>query len=180
LVIDTDNHHGALSANDVLETMCQGLWHIVGETVYYDEKLHLTEKIFKPIVAKRPFILAGAPGNLAYFKSYGFQTFDRWIDESYDSESDPVRRMDMIVAELSRLCRLSPAELDAMYTEMSEVLEYNFNWLYGGFRKVLVDEMVDNFRRCVIQHNAGRNAGSVNYIDHSRMDWADIKMRLTY
>ena len=180
LVIDTDNHHGSLSANDVLETMCQGLWHIVGETVYYDEKLHLTEKIFKPIVAKRPFILAGAPGNLAYFKSYGFQTFDRWIDESYDSESDPVRRMDMIVAELSRLCRLSPAELDAMYTEMTEVLEYNFNWLYGGFRKVLVDEMVDNFRRCVIQHNAGRNAGSVNYIDHSRMVWADIKMRLTY
>lgn len=180
LVIDTDDHHGALSANDILETMCLGLWHIVGETVYYDERLHLTEKIFKPIVAKRPFLLAGAPGNLAYLKSYGFQTFDRWIDESYDSESDPVRRMDMIVAEVKKLCHLSPAELDVMYAEMTEVLEYNFNWMYGGFRKVIVDEMVNNFRRCIIQHNAGRDAGSVNYVDHSHMDWADIKMRLTY
>ena len=180
LVIDTDDHHGALSANDILETMCQGLWHIVGETVYYDEKLHLTEKIFKPIVAKRPFILAGALGNLAYLRSYGFQTFDRWIDESYDSESDPVRRMDMIVAEVRKLCRLSPAELDSMYAEMTEVLEYNFNWMYGGFRQVLVDEMVNNFRRCVIQHNAGRDASMLNYIDHSHMDWADIRRRLSY
>jgi hypothetical protein len=180
LIIDTDDHCGALSANDILETMCLGLWHIVGETVYYDEKLHLTEKIFKPIVAKRPFILVGAPGNLAYLKSYGFQTFDRWIDESYDSESDHVRRMDMIVAEVKKLCHLSPAKLDAMYTEMTDVLEYNFNWMYGGFRKVIVDEMVDNFRRCIIQHNAGRNAGDINYLDHSHMDWADIKMRLTY
>jgi hypothetical protein len=180
LVIDTDDHHGALSANDVLETMCQGLWHVVGETVYYDEKLHLTEKIFKPIVAKRPFILVGAPGNLAYLKSYGFQTFDRWIDESYDSEPDPVQRMDMVVAEVEKLCRLSPAELDTMYSEMTEVLEYNFNWMYGGFRKVIVDEMVNNFRRCVIQHNAGRDASMMNYMDHQHMDWADIRRRLTY
>lgn len=180
LIIDTDDHQGTLSANDILETMCQGLWHIVGETVYYDEKLHLTEKIFKPIVAKRPFILAGAPGNLAYLRSYGFQTFDRWIDESYDSEPDPVRRMDMIVAEVSRLCHLTPTELDAMYTEMTEILEYNFNWMYGGFRGVLVDEMVDNFRRCLIQHNAGRDASMINYVDHSHMDWADIRRRLTY
>lgn len=180
LVIDTDDHQGTLSANDILEPMCQGLWHIVGETVYYDEKLHLTEKIFKPIAAQRPFILAAAPGNLAYLRSYGFQTFDQWIDESYDSESDPVRRMDMIVAEVHKLCHLPPAELEAMYSEMTEVLEHNFNWMYGGFRQVLVDEMVDNFRRCLIQHNAGRDASMVNYVDHSHMDWADIRRRLTY
>jgi hypothetical protein len=180
LVIDTDDHQGTLSANDILEPMCQGLWHIVGETVYYDEKLHLTEKIFKPIVAKRPFILAGAPGNLAYLKSYGFQTFDRWVNESYDSEPDPVRRMDMIVGQVHKLCHLPPTELAAMYEEMTEVLEHNFNWMYDGFRRVLVDEMVDNFRRCLIQHNAGRDASMVNYIDHSHMDWADICRRLTY
>jgi hypothetical protein len=171
------NHSFSLSAvAESQESFC----YLVTETCFWESKCHLTEKIFKPIVAKRPFILVGAPGSLAYLKSYGFQTFDRWIDESYDSEPDPVQRMDMIVAEVKKLCHLSPAALDAMYTEMTDVLEYNFNWMYGGFRKVIVDEMVNNFRRCVIQHNAGRNASMMNYIDHSHMDWADIKMRLTY
>jgi hypothetical protein len=52
--------------------------------------------------------------------------------------------------------------------------------MYGGFRKVIVDEMVNNFRRCVIQHNAGRDASMMNYMDHQHMDWADIRRRLTY
>lgn len=181
LIIDTENICGELSANVDLDTLSQGLWHIVTETVYYDAKLHLTEKIFKPIVAKRPFILAAAPGNLAYLKSYGFQTFDRWIDESYDAIQDPADRMTAIVDQVDRLCQLSPAELESMYQEMTDVLEHNFNWLYGGgFKALIVDEMVDNFRRCLIKHNAGLNTDNINYINHSRMDWTDIKKRLTY
>jgi hypothetical protein len=72
--------------------------HVVNETVFYDEKLHLTEKIFKPIVCSRPFILVSAPGNLKYLKSYGFKTFDTWIDESYDQIIDPSLRLDMIAS----------------------------------------------------------------------------------
>ena len=49
--------------------MSLGLFHIVTETIFYDNKLHFTEKVFKPIVARRPFFLVGAPGNLAYLKS---------------------------------------------------------------------------------------------------------------
>lgn len=180
LIIDTEHHHGALSANDDLSTLCLGMWHIVSETIYYDEKLHLTEKIFKPIVAKRPFILAAAAGNLAYLKSYGFQTFDRWIDESYDSEPDPVKRMNMIINQVERLCRLPAVELEAMYDEMAEVLQYNFDWMYGGFKHMIVGELVDNFRKCVVKHNAGLNIDNANYVNHSHMDWADIKKRLTY
>lgn len=181
LIIDTENYHGALSAKIDLNTLAQGLWHIVTETVYYDAKLHLTEKIFKPVVAKRPFILAAAAGNLAYLKSYGFQTFDRWIDESYDDIQDPAERMTAIVDQVDRLCQLPPEELEIMYQEMTDVLEHNFNWLYGGgFKALIVDEMVDNFRRCLIRHNAGLNIDNINYINHSHMDWADIKRRLTY
>jgi hypothetical protein len=181
LIIDTDNHHGALSANDVLETMCKGLWHLVTETVYYDNKLHLTEKIFKPIVAQRPFILIAAPGNLAYLKSYGFQSFDRWIDESYDDIQDPAERIIAVLDQVEKLCRLSPQELHTMYQEMTEVLEHNFNWLYGGgFKELIVGELVDNFRRCLIRHNAGLNTDNINYINHSQMNWVDIKRRLTY
>jgi hypothetical protein len=141
LTIDTDNHDGSLSANDDLEVLSRGLWHIVTETIFYDQKLHLTEKIFKPIVAQRPFILVGAPGNLAYLKTYGFKSFEQWIDESYDQEQDHDRRLDMIVGEIKKLCSLPEHELARIYQEMRPILQHNFNWFYGGgFRKLITAE----------------------------------------
>lgn len=129
------------------------LWHVVTETVYYDESLHLTEKIFKPIVSKRPFILVGAPGNLAYLKRYGFRTFDQWIDESYDEEDDPTRRTDMVVHELEKL---SKRDITQQHKEMQEVLDYNYNHFYGEFKKIIVDELLDNFKKQVNWYNHDR------------------------
>jgi hypothetical protein len=136
-----------------------GLWHIVTETVFYYNKLHLTEKIFKPIVAQRPFMLAAAPGNLAYLKSYGFQTFDRWIDESYDTIADPDQRLQAIVDQTQRLCAMSDSDLRQMHQEMLPVLKHNFNHLYGDFKKRIVNELVDNFETAVRLWNNGRIDG---------------------
>ena len=176
LIIDTENPHGALSADDNLETMCLGLFHVVTETIFYDEKLHLTEKIFKPIVARRPFVLVAAPGNLKYLKSYGFKTFDKWIDESYDDDTDNDVRIIKIVNEIERLCNLTADELDAMYTEMSDILDYNFDWFYNGFKKTIVNEMVDNLNRCIIHHNAGRP--SFSQVNRSLIDFEQVKLTL--
>jgi hypothetical protein len=178
LTIDTDDQHGALSADENLETLSMGLFHVVTETIFYDSKLHLTEKIFKPIVARRPFFLVAAPGNLAYLKSYGFMTFDRWIDESYDLEQDPDQRIIKIVAEIERICQMTPEAVNSMFNDMQSVLDYNFNWFYGGFKQHIVNEMVDNFHRCLIQHNAGRDASFINYIDYSQVNFQEIKNRL--
>jgi hypothetical protein len=145
LTIDTTTPNGALSANVILDQLTSALWHIVTETVYFDAKLHLTEKIFKPIVAKRPFILVAAPGNLAYLKSYGFRTFDRWIDESYDLETDHYIRIEKITAEIARLCAMDRSALEQMHQEMQEVLNYNFTHFYTTFKDLIVDELVDNF-----------------------------------
>jgi len=140
---------------DVSMYLHRAFWNIVTETVYFDEKLHLTEKIFKPIVSRRPFILVAAPGNLGYLRSYGFRTFDRWIDESYDNESDPDRRMQLIVAEINKLCSLSHTQLLQMHHEMQEVLEYNHQHFYTNFKTIIVNELVDNFEICVKQYNLG-------------------------
>jgi hypothetical protein len=162
LILDRDNTTGSLSADfghQEFELWKSGLWHIVTETVFYHDKLHLTEKIFKPIVAQRPFMLAAAPGNLAYLKSYGFQTFDRWIDESYDSIEDPDQRLQAIVDQTQRLCGMSNSELRQMHQEMQPVLEHNFNHLWSGFRHQIVDELVNNFEKCVRIWNNGRVDG---------------------
>lgn len=159
LTVDTHSPKGDLSAHAgpiELDLNQSALWHVVSETVYYYDKLHLTEKIFKPIVSKRPFILVGATGNLSYLKKYGFKTFDKWIDESYDNEKDHTKRIDMITDELEKLCNLSPAELTNMYDEMKEILEYNFNHFYGKFREIITDELLTNFENCITQWNNGR------------------------
>jgi len=146
LTIDTNTPHGSLSADVNLEELTSALWHIVTETIYFDPKLHLTEKVFKPIVARRPFILVAAPGNLAYLKSYGFRTFDRWIDESYDSEPDHYVRIEKITEQIARLCAMEPADLIMMHAEMQETLDYNFDHFYNTFKDHIVDELVDNFK----------------------------------
>jgi len=162
LILDKTESTGSISADfghQEFDLWKSGLWHIVTETVFYYDKLHLTEKIFKPIVAQRPFMLAAAPGNLAYLKSYGFKTFDRWIDESYDTIQDPDLRLQAIVDQTQRLCAMSNSELQQMHQEMQPVLEYNFDHLWGNFRHRIVNELVDNFERSIRLWNNGRVDG---------------------
>jgi hypothetical protein len=163
LVIDTKTPNGSLSAEINFTDLTNAFWHIVTETVYFLPKLHLTEKVFKPIIAQRPFILVAAPGNLAYLKSYGFKTFDRWIDESYDQEQDHYIRIERITSEIAKLCALPMSELKQMHQEMQEVLQYNYNHFYGNFKHIIVNELVDNFEGVLMQFNNGRQPNN-----HSR------------
>jgi len=150
-VLDEVNYNGASA--DLSPYGYDALWHVVTETMFYDESLHLTEKIFKPIVSQRPFILLGAYKNLEYLKSYGFKTFDKWIDESYDNETDPTRRTEMIVSELDKL---SKRDISKQHKEMQEVLDYNYNHFYGKFKEIIVDELLWNFKKQVNWYNHDR------------------------
>jgi hypothetical protein len=133
--------------------------NVVNETVFFDDKLHLTEKIFQPIVCNRPFILTGAPGNLEYLRSYGFKTFDDYIDESYDCEPDPDRRMDLIIQQIEKLCTRPLHELKTMLLDMRPILEHNKRHFFGNFRTMIVNELVDNFDQCIRIWNNGRVDG---------------------
>lgn len=75
----------------------------VTESDYRHQRV--TEKALKPLVFHRPFIVAGAAGSLAIIKGLGFRTFGELIDERYDDEANPDRRMALAYAELERLVR---------------------------------------------------------------------------
>jgi hypothetical protein len=105
--------------------------HVVTETCFWEQKKHLTEKIFKPIVARQPFVLLGCPNNLAYLKSYGFKTFDAWWDESYDQIEDPVERIKAVVQIIYHIRRISNEKLEDMLKEMNDILEYNYQLFYS-------------------------------------------------
>lgn len=151
IIIDNSYVPGNASADiprtiDQLDTTISldALWHIVNETVFYYPKLHLTEKIFKPIASKQPFMLLAAPGNLAYLKNYGFKTFDAIIDESYDDIYDNDTRVEAVVNQLKWYCGLTNKEKKEIIQEIAPIVEYNFHHFYGDFKHIITKELLDN------------------------------------
>jgi hypothetical protein len=110
-----------------MEQLMKSFVFVVTETCFWQSKTHLTEKIFKPIALRMPFILLGCANNLKYFKEYGFQTFSDYWDESYDSIEDPVSRLQAVTQVLKKLCALSINEQSAMLRDMQPVLDHNYN-----------------------------------------------------
>jgi len=121
--------------------------HVVLETLYTEQKHHLTEKIFKPIVLQQPFVLAAPAGCLGYLKSYGFRTFDRWWDESYDNIVDPNLRLDAIADIINYIADLDWNQLYKMRTEMTEVLKHNHKLFYGSFASDCWHELKQNLKQ---------------------------------
>jgi hypothetical protein len=159
LVIDQAVLPGSASA-DIPRTV-DALWNIVTETVFYYDKLHLTEKIFKPIVMKQPFMLLAAPGNLAYLKSYGFKTFEGIIDESYDTIQDPDQRTEAVVAQIAWYCALSAEEKRAVIEAIAPIVEYNFHHFYGEFKHIISRELITNCQE--LFETIGYDDSNINY-----------------
>ena len=173
LVIDNANLHGSASA-DIPRTIpgywpnndqpnVDTFWHIVTETVFYYPKLHLTEKIFKPIVSKQSFMLLAAPGNLAYLKSYGFKTFEGIIDETYDTIEDNDLRIEAVVRQLAWYCGLSDKDKTDVMRAVEPIVLHNFHHFYGEFKQIITQELLTNTK--TLFNEIGYNDNHINYDD---------------
>lgn len=167
LVIDRTELPGSASADIPREV--DALWNIVTETVFYYDKLHLTEKIFKPIVSKQPFMLIAAPGNLAYLRRYGFKTFEGIIDESYDTILDNDLRIDAVAKQLQWYCSLSAEEKQRVIERLAPIVDYNFHHFYGEFKHIITRELLDNSKTLFKE---------IGYDDHT-IAYEDIYQVLT-
>ena len=143
--------NGSQTLGPIRELMTSFL-HVVTETCYWDNKTHLTEKIFKPIVARQPFVLLGCANNLRYLRSYGFKTFDAWWDESYDSIEDPIQRLQAVVKIIDDICAMSNEDLTSMLRAMQHVLDYNYNRFYSQeFIDYCWGELTENLEQALAQ-----------------------------
>ena len=132
----------------LFDESAESLLYLVTETVATGQRLHLTEKTFKPIALGMPFVIVGTRGSLEYLRSYGFKTFGHLWDESYDDADDNVR-----IAHIGSLLRsldtLSVETKQGLFNQAQEVIEHNWNHFYnGGFEAVLWAElktMLDKF-----------------------------------
>lgn len=113
-----------------IEFYQRSCFSIVSSTMamsYQEGSVGFTEKEVKSILAKHPFIIHNRPGVLKHLKNLGFLTFEKWFNESYDVEENDTTRLELIVAEVKRLCNLSFDEWKIMLDDMQPVLEHNYN-----------------------------------------------------
>ena len=87
-----------------------------------------TEKVWRPIMLKTPFIVQGPRNFLTNLKKLGFRTFDRWWDEGY-SEDPPVWQIKLIKEIINNISKKSAHELQEMYQSMTAVLDHNYQRL---------------------------------------------------
>ncbi len=154
LRIDSDSNFipNGSQTIDPLHKIMESFLHVVTETCFWDHKQHLTEKIFKPIVCKQPFVLLGCTNNLEYLKSYGFKTFDKWWDESYDQIADPIKRIYAVTDIINHICSLSNTTLEKMLVEMKEILDFNYDLFYSKqFISDAWSEVQNNMKTAVDQ-----------------------------
>lgn len=101
---------------------------IVCETYFTGSTFFCTEKIWRPIVMRTPFIVQGPQNFLHNLKTLGFKTFDRWWDEGYSE--DPADHQPVEIARvLEYLGTKTSQEILKMYQDMNNVLEHNYQTL---------------------------------------------------
>lgn len=109
--------------------------HVVIETLF-DEidngapSLFLTEKTYKPIYLKQPFIMVARPHTLKHLRMLGYKTFDSIIDESYDNIEDSVLRMNAICKEIAKINAMSLDQLEILREQVKDIVEFNHNHMF--------------------------------------------------
>lgn len=118
-------------------------FHLITETKFFhdhidiDPSLHchevcmdcyfFTEKTYKAIVGRVPFILVGFTGALEALRKRGYKTFHPFINESYDLMHDDEDRLDAIMQEVDRLSKFSGQEWLIWQENVIPIVEHNFN-----------------------------------------------------
>jgi len=118
---------------------------VVLETLFDDDRIHLTEKSLRPIAVTQPFILVATAGSLEYLRSYGFRTFGDVWDESYDTIKDPEQRLYAITDLMAQIAEWGPSVRERKLVEAQAIAEYNREHFFSQeFFNFVINELTVN------------------------------------
>lgn len=101
---------------------------VVAETYTSGNTFFPTEKTFRPILMKKPFIAMGPINQLIYLRQMGFKTFYEYWNEDYDGYK-PQQKFHKILEVINSISAKSTQELHDMYVDMQHILDYNYHLL---------------------------------------------------
>ena len=83
----------------------------------------ITEKTWRTIANRHPFVMASSPGTLAKLKSFGFRTFENYmLDSEYDQITDDFARLQAIVNNIEYFMNTRQDHVDSIAADV----EHNF------------------------------------------------------
>lgn len=123
--------------NDLVTLGRLDLWqkhflNIVSETVFDEwEPLLVTEKMWKPMIGLRPFLVHGNPNTYAWLRNRGFRTFNHyWKHIPVEQVYDGFGPHDAATQTIKFLTVFSKTDLTKMYQDMLADLRYNKERFY--------------------------------------------------
>ena len=168
---------------------------VVLETLFDDDRLHLTEKSLRPIACAQPFILAGTHGSLEYLRSYGFKTFGHIWDERYDFIDDPQERLHAILDLMKQIANWAPEVRERKLAEAQAIAEYNRQRFFSQeFFNQIVTELktnltaafenlknTQNYQSFIKLWNHALQDADVNtFLDTNTDPWYPTKQEITH
>jgi hypothetical protein len=124
---------------------------IVTETNYENTEVTLTEKSFKPIKEKHPFILVGVPGALKAMRDMGFKTFSEFWDESYDEVECPRVRMQRISFITEQIGNWTPEQIIDFRRKVKPIIEHNYNQLRIPSSELVIQNIVKHMEQNFVE-----------------------------
>jgi hypothetical protein len=73
---------------------------LVAESTYHGQRRYFTEKTFKPIAYRHPFLIIGSYNLLNMLHELGFETYENIFDESYDTVMDFDARLHAVIKNI--------------------------------------------------------------------------------
>jgi|LakMenE18May11ns_1017448.scaffolds.fasta_scaffold9853118_2 hypothetical protein len=101
---------------------------IACESYFTGKTFFPTEKTWRAITMRTPFIIQGPQNYLKNLKLLGFKTFDRWWDEGYSEDPADYQPLE-ILKVIEYLNTKTLDEIYNMYLEMHDILEHNYQTL---------------------------------------------------
>jgi hypothetical protein len=100
---------------------------VITETYQHSSigEVFVSEKTYRPLRAGQLFLLQGPCYAVDEIRNLGFDTFDKWIDHSYDNETDVTKRTNLLFEELRRIENMSNTEWEQLWVDTYPERMYN-------------------------------------------------------
>jgi hypothetical protein len=123
--------------NCLKESLSSSFVHLVSETLSTGYYPFVTEKFLYSVVTQGLFIANAQPGWHKFIKKYfGFKLYDTVFDYTFDTVSNPVKRMLSMTDMLSKFSHLSAADWHDLYLMEKPSVEFNLDhFLSGDYEK---------------------------------------------
>ena len=124
---------------DITDSLKLSNINIVIEAYYNDYPKYryplITEKLWRNIFLKKPFILVGQKNTLKYFNNLGYKTFHPYIDESYDNLEDDYR-VKAAINQVIKLINFTDKQWISFFNNINPILEHNISNYYNRIQKI--------------------------------------------